>query len=97
MLKRLIPHARKICAPRQFSFAHKLVEKDQQELFLDRENCILVNENDEEIGSTSKRDCHKVRKFVIKILKLLERFQKNFFKSSLKSFQIVHLKMISDF
>lgn len=64
MLRKLIPHIGKIGAPRQFSFAHKLVEKDEsvkQELFLDRENCILVNERDEEIGSTSKRDCHKVR------------------------------------
>jgi hypothetical protein len=61
MLKKLIPRVGKIAAPRQFSFAHKLVEKDKQELFLDSDNCILVNEKDEEIGSSSKRDCHKVK------------------------------------
>jgi hypothetical protein len=45
------------------SFAHKLaesVESEKQELFLDKENCILVDENDKKIGFASKRDCHKV-------------------------------------
>lgn len=36
------------------------VESEKQELFLDRENCILVDENDKNIGFASKRDCHKV-------------------------------------
>jgi hypothetical protein len=43
--------------------AHNLaeaVENEKQELFLDRENCILVDENDKNIGFASKRDCHKV-------------------------------------
>lgn len=47
----------------RLSFAHKLaesVESEKQELFLDRENCILVDENDNNLGSASKRDCHKV-------------------------------------
>jgi isopentenyl-diphosphate delta-isomerase len=47
----------------RFSFAHKLVQADEgekQELFLDSENCILVNEHDEKVGYCSKRDCHKV-------------------------------------
>jgi len=46
-----------------YSFAHKLeetVESEKQELFLDSENCILVDKNDKNIGSASKRDCHKV-------------------------------------
>lgn len=63
MLKKLISHVRQVNATRQFSFAHKLMENNEnnkQELFLDSENCILVNEKDEEIGKTSKRDCHKV-------------------------------------
>lgn len=47
----------------RYSFAHKLaesVESEKQELFLDRENCILVDASDKNIGSASKRDCHKV-------------------------------------
>lgn len=47
----------------RYSSAHKLaesVESERQELFLDRENCILVDANDKNLGSASKRDCHKV-------------------------------------
>lgn len=49
----------------RFSFAHKLastVKKEDEALPLDffRENCILVDANDNPIGSASKRDCHKV-------------------------------------
>lgn len=43
--------------------AHNLaeaVESEKQELFLDSENCILVDDNDKNIGFASKRDCHKV-------------------------------------
>lgn len=43
--------------------AHKLaesIESEKQELFLDKENCILVDENDKNVGFASKRDCHKV-------------------------------------
>jgi isopentenyl-diphosphate delta-isomerase len=36
------------------------VESDKQELFLDKENCILVDGDDKKIGVSSKRDCHKV-------------------------------------
>lgn len=47
----------------RFNYAHKLaesIESEKQELFLDKENCILVDENDKNIGFASKRDCHKV-------------------------------------
>lgn len=38
-----------------------------QEIALDDENCILVDQNDRKIGSSSKRDCHKVIKDDIKL------------------------------
>lgn len=49
----------------KFSFAHKLVDigkKDDEVLPFDfyRENCILVDTNDTNVGSASKRDCHRV-------------------------------------
>lgn len=48
----------------RFSFAHQLVDSEKKDdaLPLDfyRENCILVDANDQPIGSASKRDCHKV-------------------------------------
>lgn len=54
----------------QFSYAHKIanqIESEKQELFLDRENCILVNEQDKNIGFASKRDCHRVEDNGIKL------------------------------
>lgn len=39
--------------------ANVLEARHLQEVALD-ENCILVNENDEAIGVSSKRDCHRV-------------------------------------
>lgn len=39
--------------------ANVLEERHLQEVALD-ENCILVNENDEPLGLSSKRDCHRV-------------------------------------
>ena len=62
MLKRIVPSLAQM-SKSHFSFAHKLVEtveSEKQELFLDKENCILVDESDIPIGYTSKRDCHKV-------------------------------------
>jgi hypothetical protein len=48
----------------RFSFAHQLADSEKKDdaLPLDfyRENCILVDANDQPIGSASKRDCHKV-------------------------------------
>ncbi|CAO1333177.1 unnamed protein product [Diamesa serratosioi] len=35
-------------------------EIEKQETSFDKENCILVDENDRNIGSASKRDCHRV-------------------------------------
>ena len=54
----------------QFVFAHKLakeIESEKQELFLDKENCILVDKNDRNIGFATKRDCHKVNDNEIKL------------------------------
>ena len=54
----------------RFSFAHKLaesVESEKQELFLDTENCILVDSEDKNVGFASKRDCHKVEGNDIKL------------------------------
>jgi isopentenyldiphosphate isomerase len=54
----------------QFRSAHKLaesLESEKQELFLDKENCILVDENDKNVGFASKRDCHKVHGNDIKL------------------------------
>lgn len=48
------------------SIIHKLADQDRnfelekQETSFDKENCILVDENDRNIGSASKRDCHRV-------------------------------------
>jgi isopentenyl-diphosphate Delta-isomerase len=36
-------------------------ESEKQELFMDHENCILVDENDKNIGFASKRDCHELK------------------------------------
>ena len=38
-----------------------------QEIALDDENCILVDQNDRKIGSSSKKDCHKVIRDEIKL------------------------------
>ncbi|KAG5674850.1 hypothetical protein PVAND_004795 [Polypedilum vanderplanki] len=64
MLKRIVPPSINLMSKSRYSFAHKLVEagieSEKQELFLDSENCILVDSNDKPIGFSSKRDCHKV-------------------------------------
>lgn len=44
---------------RSFVAANALEARHLQEAAL-AENCILVNENDEAVGSASKRDCHRV-------------------------------------
>lgn len=62
-LNKLISPAANIIGKSNNVLAHNLaeaVESEKQELFLDRENCILVDENDKNVGFASKRDCHKV-------------------------------------
>lgn len=69
-INKLLGPVKNIFNKPQFSFAHKLakeIESEKQELFLDKENCILVDENDRNIGSASKRDCHKVDDNEIKL------------------------------
>ncbi|CRL00937.1 CLUMA_CG014193, isoform A [Clunio marinus] len=61
--KELLKPVKSLFSKSRYSFAHKLaesVENEKQELFLDRENCILVDGNDKNVGFASKRDCHKV-------------------------------------
>lgn len=65
MLKKVVTSigSSQVVSQARYSFVHKLVENvesEKQELFLDSENCILVNENDIPMGQSSKRDCHKV-------------------------------------
>lgn len=60
---KLLAPARNLLKWPEHRLAHKLaesLESEKQELFLDKENCILVDESDRNIGSASKRDCHKV-------------------------------------
>lgn len=60
---RLFASAKSLLNKSQYSFAHKLAESletEKQELFLDKENCILVDACDQNVGNASKRDCHKV-------------------------------------
>lgn len=63
--KLIAPTAARLARP-----AHNLaeaVESEKQELFLDSENCILVDSNDKNIGYASKRDCHQVNRDGIRL------------------------------
>lgn len=62
LTKLILPTANKFSKSNNV-LAHNLaeaVENEKQELFLDSENCILVDANDKNVGFASKRDCHKV-------------------------------------
>lgn len=63
--KKLISPAINLFSKSRFGFAHKLADstkKEEAALPFDfyRENCILVDKNDQAIGSASKKDCHSV-------------------------------------
>lgn len=62
---KLFAPALNLLSKSRFSFAQQLADtpkKDDEALPFDffNENCILVDKNDKNIGSASKRDCHKV-------------------------------------